>query len=138
MQRLWLQILHGMPLPSGNYENEIMNPEDQNKAICQAIEKEYHKPTEAELASGSYYQYEPDFTTDLNLMAQVESTLKTYDQIREYCSHLEKIVCRVHSGLFLHPWVEIRASAAQKSEAFLRTLGLWTDTDPGAGGMMRG
>lgn len=52
-----------------------MSPEAQNRAIAESIGAKWHKPTEAEIASGSYYQYAPDYTSDLNAMAEVEATL---------------------------------------------------------------
>lgn len=44
--------------------------EEQNRAIADAIGVKFHHPTEEELKSGSYYQYEPDYVHDLNAMRE--------------------------------------------------------------------
>lgn len=53
-----------------------MKPEDQNIAICEALGRKWHKPTEDEINSGSYYSYYPDFTRDLNSMHEALKLLK--------------------------------------------------------------
>jgi len=102
-----------------------MKAEDQNKAICKAIGKEYKKPTEAEISGGSYYQYEPDFTRSLDLMheAELELSLNQHDGYRDWLMRIAQTTA---------PWGVITATAAQRAEAFLKTIDKWTDTDPKA------
>lgn len=59
----------------------------------------------------------PAYLSDLNIMAKAESLL-SHDQRRDYASALINI-CGTFGCIF--------ASAAQRAEAFLRTLNLWTE-----------
>ena len=69
----------------------------------------------------------PNYTSDLNAMFEAEKTL-TIDQEAEYWTLLHQIAeadeCTGH-------WLDLKAtghaSAAARSEAFLKTLGLWED-----------
>lgn len=60
----------------------------------------------------------PDYLNDLNAMHEAEKVL-TEDQARNY-SELLRGFQVVHFGA-------IHATASQRAEAFLRTLGLWED-----------
>lgn len=64
----------------------------------------------------------PDYLNDLNAMHEAEKGLKD-DQIRKYCSELWNAVClspEAHIGL-------IHATASQRAEALLRTIGKWVE-----------
>lgn len=68
----------------------------------------------------------PDYLNDLNAMHEAHETL-THDQHRIYRRHLQEIV--YNQGHFdgnKHRSVS-DAAAAQRAEAFLRTLNLWRD-----------
>lgn len=58
----------------------------------------------------------PDYPNDLNACHEMEKDLSTAQLQREYADILDD----ANGGHF--------ATAAQRSEAFLRTLGLWTET----------
>jgi len=58
----------------------------------------------------------PGYLTDLNAMHEAEKVLIERDEWANY----ERTLTKRH----LYP---IRATAAQRAEAFLRTLGKWTD-----------
>jgi len=60
----------------------------------------------------------PDFTQDLNAMHDAESTLFGIQ-----CENYARLLCGV--GLLF--WPVAHASASQRAEAFLRTLGRWHD-----------
>jgi len=62
----------------------------------------------------------PDYPHDLNAMRDAESTLNL-NQWDAYESHLKSITAQ--AGIYS----PIRAAAAQRAEAFLRTLNLWTE-----------
>jgi hypothetical protein len=69
----------------------------------------------------------PNYLNDLNAMHEAEKVL-TSEQRFSYVEELEKIlgltdevICSVIS------WITAHATAAQRAEAFLRTLGLWKD-----------
>ena len=72
----------------------------------------------------------PDYLNDMNAMHEAEKSLKgkahssaTTDEEIEYCRHLSEII-----GVewFRVPRM-VMATAAQKAEAFLRTIGRWED-----------
>lgn len=62
----------------------------------------------------------PDYLNDLNAMHDAESTLNL-NQWDAYESHLKSITAQ--AGIYS----PIRATAAHRAEAFLRTLSLWTE-----------
>lgn len=69
--------------------------------------------------------YLPDYLNDLNAMHEAEKTLRDY-AIGVYQDWINRIVPNSPEyvgGLF----AVIHASAAQRTEAFLRTLGKWID-----------
>lgn len=64
----------------------------------------------------------PDYFNDLNAMHEAEGKL-TLGQCSQYLKHLYDILpCREWNKIAL-----IHATAAQRAEAFLRTLGKWED-----------
>jgi hypothetical protein len=67
----------------------------------------------------------PNYLNDLNAMHEVEKVLT---HLGLYAEHLERI-CRSQSAMkFAAPgvWL-VHATAAQRAEAFLRTIGKWED-----------
>jgi hypothetical protein len=62
----------------------------------------------------------PNYLNDLNAMHDAESALNL-NQWDAYESHLKSITAQ--AGIYS----PIRAAAAQRAEAFLRTLSLWTE-----------
>ena len=62
----------------------------------------------------------PNYLNDLNAMHEAESTLNL-NQWDAYESHLKSITAQ--AGIYS----PIRAAAAQRAEAFLKTLNLWTE-----------
>lgn len=99
-----------------------MTEQEQNQAIAEAIGMKYHKPTEAEIKGGSYYQYEPQFTRDLNAIHEAEGILLPSHQI-DFAYHLKELACPITG----EDWMAIHSTAAQRAEAFLRTIGKWKD-----------
>jgi len=65
-------------------------PTDQeiNEFLCNACGHEYHKPTAEEVASGSYYQYEPNYTGDLNAMADVRRVIRERGKQNDFIAAL--------------------------------------------------
>lgn len=115
-----------------------MTTDTQNIAICEAIGRlKWHRPTPEEIATGSYYQYEPDFTRDLNAMHEAEKVL-TEEQCQCFSQALYDIAHGrtvntddYYGGYFEVPYYSLRkfvsATAAQRAEAFLKCLDKWTD-----------
>ncbi len=64
----------------------------------------------------------PDYLNDLNAMHEAEKVLRPVQWV-SYWSFLEPIVCRPYNTSILH------ATATQRAEAFLRTLGLWEESE---------
>lgn len=104
-----------------------MTPEQINIAIAEWCGWKYHKPTEEELKSGSYYQFEPDYYHNLNAVHKLETLLNieasaTYEALLDsICNRpfTEEGSCLVTCG-----W---HATAPQRCEALLRTLNLWKE-----------
>ncbi len=98
-----------------------MTPQEQNEAIAGACGKEYHKPTPEEIASGSYYQYEPNYVGDLNAMHEAENTLPCGGEHSPYERYVNLL--REPCG----DYGATSATAAQRAEAFLKVKGLWKE-----------
>mgnify|MGYP003655820001 CR=1 FL=1 len=95
-----------------------MTPEAQRIAIAEAcgIVNEHHwgDPYYTPNAIGRDC---PDYLNDLNAMHQAEESIQGANRAR-WMIHL----CKITGDSF---WVTNRATAAQRAEAFLRTLGKW-------------
>lgn len=115
-----------------------MTPEAQNVSIAKWCGMVYHKPTEEEVASGSYYQYEPDYRRDLNLIRKPVSDLIRLSNLGSiYILHLWEITGaqkRVGFMHELHPnilfeqvFIISLAAPEQQAEALLKTLNLWDE-----------
>jgi hypothetical protein len=67
----------------------------------------------------------PDYLTDLNAMHEAESCLDSA-QARAYAERLAGSPNRTPEGSAC-VWKALRATAAQRAEAFIRVLNLWID-----------
>ena len=95
-----------------------MNKEQQRIAIAEAcgwffMDDSWHYPNGAKAITT------PDYLNDLNAMHDAEKVLTRYPQTVTYYQTLSKIVGYL-TFEFAH------ATAAQRAEAFLRTIGKWT------------
>jgi hypothetical protein len=69
------------------------------------------------------FRHVPDYLSDLNAMHEAERVLRR-DQHTDYCNLLHDMATRTENlGRFGY----IHTTAAQRAEAFLRTLGKWED-----------
>jgi hypothetical protein len=71
----------------------------------------------------------PDYINDLNAMHEAEKVL-TQEQMIAYSRHVGKLVTS-HLPASRAAWMDfklINSTAAQRSEAFIRTLNLWQET----------
>jgi len=69
----------------------------------------------------------PPYSTDLNAMHDAEGMLSP-DQRDSYTDNLWEITARYSLGVSVNDsWGIFHATAPQRSEAFLRTLGKWVD-----------
>ena len=81
--------------------------------------------------TGAWFDVLPDYLSDLNASAEAEKGL-TDEQRGQMMDALCEIVRRDHNpqaGPMTAIIAAFFANAAQRAEAFLRTLHLWDDTD---------
>lgn len=64
----------------------------------------------------------PDYGNDLNAMHRLEKTLGELGNWWSYCDHLKRIVT-MDKGNETH----VHATASQRREAFIRTIGKWVE-----------
>jgi len=111
-----------------------MKSEKQRIAIAEACgwrpakPEEYHLDwdvyIERKIYYGAFHDY-PDYPNDLNAMHEAENTFKDLGDFVRYCELLGEVVTgRKEVGLVYRT---IHATAAQRAEAFLKTLNLWKD-----------
>ena len=117
------------PIPKRT--NRIMKPEQQRIAIAEACGWKWHSRMKGSIKvwdNGLDYVFSdselPDYLNDLNAMHEAVKSLPQNLKPR-YFAHL----CTVVSGaVALHGYSEAtEATAAQRAEAFLRTLNLWNE-----------
>jgi len=70
----------------------------------------------------------PDYLNDLNAMHEAEKTMNDHTY-GEYSVKLNTIACNIQCGNKSSCGYTISATAAQRAEAFLKTLGLWEDEE---------
>lgn len=102
-----------------------MNVTEQNRTIASFCGCEYNKPTQAEINSGSFYQYEPNYSGNLNLMQQAEKFL-TNEQCHAYHKlliEIDKPSCEVceENGKWAERWTW-HVSAKERAEAFVKII----------------
>ena len=112
-----------------------MNPEQQRIAIaeacgwteiepctcCYGVSRGY-TPT-----PGAHKKHLPDYLNDLNAMHDAEKVLK--QRWSNYCEKLLEIVEPEPRSLEVcHYWNLLHATASQRAEAFLRTIGKWEES----------
>lgn len=72
--------------------------------------------------------FPPDYINDLNAMHEAEKSLNV-KQIRNYAFTLAIVLDTCPSVDLDEQFLNIHATAAQRAEAFLRTLGKWEDEE---------
>lgn len=108
-----------------------MTPEEKRIAIAEACGwtcfKEEIKPAitylwACPLGVEGDFDIVPDYINDLNAMHEAEKVL-TEEQWGPYCVTLNKIACRIPCGNTHTCGYTIAATAAQRADAFLMTIG---------------
>lgn len=66
----------------------------------------------------------PNYLNDLNAMHEAEKIL-TEEQRIAYSNHTYDVACKVQRETDKWRWISL--TAAQRAEAFLRTIGKWED-----------
>lgn len=101
-----------------------MNPEQQRIAIAEACEWKQIPDGRWKLDE-KVEQFLPDYLNDLNAMHEAEKVLMD-EQDLEYSESLEQVVGARFNSNNGEDMRRLRsATAAQRAEAFLRTLNLW-------------
>lgn len=114
-----------------------MTDNEINVAITETLGQTYHRPTEEEKRTGSYYQYEPDYCHDLNAMHAAEENggIAPFE-MHAYVLRLHQVLKRdwdnagKDTGDFdRQSWdyAYCHATARQRAEAFLKCIGKWVD-----------
>lgn len=120
-----------------------MKPEKQRIAIAefcgykftQGDDGEYHRYApngEHEVSSFINMPLSglPNYLLDLNAMHEAESLLDANGQICERNIYAEQLCKSVHPGMamnhFWEMWCCIHATATQRAEALLKTIGRWS------------
>jgi hypothetical protein len=96
-----------------------MTDEQINAAIAEAINADPH------------WKCAKNYCTDLNAMHEAEKMLTIQQKANDYEILLETVTRRGKSGMTfgLAAYLFCHATARQRAEAFLRTLGKWEATD---------
>lgn len=107
-----------------------MNPQEINKRIAIACGWKHEGKTYSHgricdtwgSPDGDFFRSFPNYHGDLNAMHEAEATFSDVISIKSYCHHLTSQVHPEYATEHL-----VRCSAADKAEAFLRTIGQWED-----------
>lgn len=111
-----------------------MNDQEINEVIAKILGLQYHKPTKKEIKTGSYYQFEPRYTTDLNSIqaavinkicgeqALEKRFLNEMHAIIDGYADSEDVPCVCETEMTL-----LSAEAWVWAHALLKTFGKWKD-----------
>jgi len=110
-----------------------MKPEQQRIAIAEAcgwfhMNSCWHFPNGAKATADGGPDNVPDYLNDLNAMHEAEQTLwqKNWASRHDFVDKLSRIISPTH-GHHLQSGIDLLdATAAERAEAFLRTIGKWT------------
>lgn len=112
-----------------------MRPQDMRVAVAKACGWTPHEfkgiPYEWEDPNGVVWTDIPRYESDLNAMHEAEKTMTPY-QWRIYVETLPTIVLGKEWFTWSYRYIgrmTIHATAPQRCEAFLRTLGLWVEEE---------
>lgn len=116
-----------------------MSPEEQRAAISEICGWKYVADPELKTVAWACWvrpgmddwhtAEPPDFTRDLNACHEMEAFLKTAGQAAGYCEELNNVIRDKPSKRNCYAW-DWHESAAQRCEAFLKTLPLWKEVQP--------
>lgn len=118
-----------------------MTPEQQRIAIAEACGwRKMEAPKELGFGASApdkcwYFTHQlPNYLNDLNAMHEAEMKLNNSKDAGTYMRHLIRIVRNLivkEDSSVLNGWTTyalVHATAAQRAEAFLRTLNLWQNS----------
>ena len=103
-----------------------MTPEQQRIAIAEACGKWHSGWPHEYMNQADRLRHIPNYLNDLNAMHEAEKMLGACWPT--YCEHLLEIVEPEPRSLEVcHYWNLLHATATQRAEAFLRTIGKWEE-----------
>ena len=113
-----------------------MKPEQQRIAIAEACgwklvednpdyEPYWEDPKGNMIAKVGFQNRLPDYLNDLNAMHEAENVL-TEEQRVAYSNHTYDVACEAQRETEKWRWISL--TAAQRAEAFLRTINKWEET----------
>jgi len=105
-----------------------MNKELQRIAIAEACGWEINKRKLLAKPPNDSWQYldtMPNYLNDLNAMHEAENVL-TEEQRVAYSNHTYDVACEAQRETEKWRWISL--TAAQRAEAFLRTINKWEET----------
>jgi len=108
-----------------------MSPNAQRIAIADAVYGDNYSVKLVGNPQPEHYRWgdkltpTPDYLNDLNAMHEAEELL-TEEQRIAYSNHTYDVACRAQGETGKWRWIS--RTAAQRAEAFLRTIGKWEDT----------
>jgi hypothetical protein len=100
-----------------------MKPEQQRIAIAEACGWKPN-PFQMDMRGQVFPQSPPDYLNDLNAMHEAEKVL-TEEQRIAYSDCTYDIALKAQKEIGKWRWISL--TAAQRAEAFLRTIGKWED-----------
>jgi hypothetical protein len=104
------------PMPHPNKLHRTMNPNEINRRIATAC---------------GCFEKAPNYHGDLNAMHEAEQTLEPLINRLKFPEVLAQVVSKQEgfraNGIPLPEWHRVHATAAQRAEAFLKTIGQWED-----------
>jgi hypothetical protein len=104
-----------------------MNPEQQRIAIAEAVGKWHSGWPHEYMNQSDRLRHIPNYLNDLNAMHCAEEMLAD-DQWVEYRENIRTVV--LGPVRYVSQWckADIHSTAAQRAEAFLRTIGKWEES----------
>ncbi len=89
--------------------------------LCGTPPKDKGKPEDEQA-----FEPVPDYLNDLNAMNEAENTLRIgSDRLNDILGTYRDYLCKIIGCAWYQSKEIITATAAQRAEAFIRTLGLW-------------
>lgn len=120
------RIFRGWSITPGFHQ---LNIDESNAISTDELLRNYEVATAWKCPKGLYHRNGPNYPADLNAMHEAENVL-TGEQRRSYSGHLCRIIgprgYDEWSGLY--DFALLSTTAAQRAEAFLRTIGKWEGT----------
>lgn len=110
-----------------------MTPEEINRAISESLGKRYHKPTHEEIASGSYYQYEPDYFNDLNAIREARLAILTTPELKVKFLNTLRTLLLLPGAHLISDYDLLNAGPDKQSEVLVRTINKWVEEKKGEG-----